>query len=117
MIRKLKIGETYYELNEVNVRGYWDVTDGTDVWVDENNYQHNEPGLPSYLWYRDEEKKELIFEEYRKHGKLHNLNGYATLQYTNKGQIMVSSYWIDGKCYEKDEFDIEVNRIKILDEI
>ena len=45
---------------------------------------------------------------------LHNLNGFA---WDNKKFTKFSSYSIHGKEYSKEQWDIERNRLLILDEI
>ena len=88
-----------------------------DIWVDENDYLHNEPELPSLIWYNGNEKELKCREQYTKNGKLHNLNDKAWVEYDHGVTILWCSYYIEGKEYSKEEWEIERNRVKMIEEL
>lgn len=82
-----------YERYEVRV-----FSSGNVKWFDEDMKLHRVGGPANYG---------CDFEEYYKHGKLHNLNGPAvSYPYGDK------SYYIEGICYEEKEFYKKVVEIK-----
>ena len=48
---------------------------------------------------------------------LHNLNGPASSWFKNEKLINMDSFYIHGKYYDKEDWEIEVNRILMLNEI
>ena len=84
-----------------------------DCYVDEDNFQHNEPGLPSLIIYDTKLKDKKSIIEFTVHGKYHNLTGPASINYNN-GFIY---YFIDGKKLTKEVFDVERNRLLMLEEL
>ena len=115
MVRKLNTGEVYkYYIGGFDNIIHSKCGKGCDIWVDENNFEHNENVLPSYIEYHNKKKNFPYRGMFRKNGKLHNLFGPAIIFYDGDNK----SYWIDGKRYDnKKDWEIEVNRIKMIEEI
>ena len=120
MIRKLKPGEWYYSYenendDELNKNPY----EESDIWVDENNFQHNEPGVPSFFKFFKVSKYSR--KVYRVHGRRHNLFGPAFIDYNEKGEIVNEEYYINSVFFYKSQWEekayIERNRILMLNEI
>ena len=115
MVRKLKPGEicyfNYNEKKQYKLRG-----DGQDIWVDENNYLHNENNSPARIWYNSDGRVERKI--WCRHGLRENLNGAGEITYNPIGEMVKSWYYIHGKPYQnKQDWEIEVNRIKTLEEL
>ena len=108
MVKKLKSGETFSYYIGV-LESHMTIGDAVEVWVDEEGFEHNENGLPSYIYYH---LGEWYTKEHRVHGYRHNINGPAW--YTINGD---SEYWLNGKQLSKEVWEIEGNRIKTLEEI
>ena len=115
MVRKLKTGEIYYWYTENSFKEKSECHKLNDVWVDENNFEHNENGLPSTIRYKNQEKFTKESADYRIHGKVHNLFGPAIIWYLYNTKID-EFYFLYGKELNKREWEIEKNRIKMLEE-
>ena len=119
--RKVEPGEKifYYDNNNIlesRVDFY------SDYWVDEDNFLHNESGVPCWIHYYDHERKYKEYIEYRCHGILHNLFGPADVYFeTNDNVVTKELYFIEGKELTKKQWKektyIERNRLEILNEI
>ena len=93
MVRKLEIGDEYFNYSDEKInliRQY-----NEDVWVDENNFEHNENGLPSCIDF-EEDGKTIYFKSYCVHGKQHNLFGSALIWYDENGVIYNEQFYING---------------------
>ena len=115
MVRKLNTGEVYkwYKLETNNILSSYVVSD-EDIWVDENGFVHNEANIPAKIYYTTIGHKQSYLE-YVNHGKYHNLNGLAVVWLDNR--LISNSYFINGVALTKYNWEIEVNRIKMLEEI
>ena len=115
MIRKLKKGEfgTYINFNGTEV-GFKEIG-YSEVYVDNNNFLHNEDGKASLIWNNDNGTIYKI--QYNFHSLIHNLFGSAIIYYNEDGTIDEERYGIFGKRLTKQEWELEVNRIKMLEEI
>ena len=115
MIRKLKVGESSYYFDCVVQGKYtYDLTsDYVDIWVDKKRLQHNEPGVPSFICYLGNERERMVKKEFTVHGKYHNLFGPAIIDY----ETGENTYVINGKQLTKEQWEIEANRIKMIEEI
>ena len=67
-------------------------------------YRHNN----EMFIHRVDKNDEIVYVD--SNDLLHNLNGMAWF-------YLGESYYIHGKYYEKQDWEIEVNRIKMLEEI
>ena len=111
MVRKLETGKLYKYVDEKGNIWNEPVHIFNDVWVDENNFLHNEPNKPSKIEYSTIEKTYKKIIVYREHGILHNLFGPALIGYRE------SFYVIHGNLYNKDDWEIESNRLLMLEDI
>ena len=82
--------------------------------VDENNFIHSEPNEVSSI-------VKIVggyIKQFYKHGKLHNLYGPAAIHHEKRKYIINDEfYWIEGKSYSKSDWEIERNRVIMLNEI
>ena len=124
MIRKLeKGGEYYFNRNNFTDTSYGVAVLGpnADVWIDENNFLHNEPNIPTCISYAFGNRKDVTYKTYQKHGVLHNLFGSAYISYYIDGLVECENYYINGEELSKEEWGekvyIERNRILMLSEI
>ena len=117
MIRKLDVGDRYYYIDSDRLCS--SICERlTTIWVDENDFIHNEPNTVAWLRYYERNDGDSECVEYRVHGKLHNLFGPAYINYYKNRKIQVEDYFIHGKrYYNKRDWEIEVNRIKTLEEL
>ena len=114
MVRKLKEGDEY-RYYRIGTNGICTsrVVYYIDIWVDEDGFLHNENNKPAKIHYSEIGHKETYLE-YMEHGKLHNLFGPAVIWVNG---LMGVSYFINGVVLSKYNWEIEVNRIKMLEEI
>ena len=118
MIRKLDVGDRYYYMDSDRLCS--SICERSNVvWVDEDNLIHNEPNTVAWLRYYKKNDGDYECVEYRVHGKLHNLFGLAYVYYSIHFDkvILLAHYFIHGKVLSKEQWEIEVNRIKTLEEI
>ena len=114
-VRKVEPGEKvkYYSNynNEVN-----EDASNDERYVDSNGFLHNINDLPAIIGYFDDGNKSAEF--WSKHGRDHRLTGPAYISYNLDGKILHKEYWIDGnRIHSKEEFETEVNRLQMLNEI
>jgi len=67
-------------------------------------------------------KSEQIYGEfyYDSNNKLHRENGPAVIWYNENGKINSKFYWINGKCYIKEEYYKKLNidrNLKLLNKV
>ena len=117
MVRKAVFGEyvkifMYGKVEE----SLYDEKSKFDLWVNEENFIHNinEPALIEY-W--DEMKTIFKTVEYGNNGIISSINGPARIKYYKDGGIWNLSYFINSEPYSKEEWEIEANRIKMLEEL
>ena len=121
MIRKLKDGETYYSVTT----GSNIVNDfKEDIWVDENNYLHNENNKPALIEYFDKESNIIRMMKYMDHGIYHNLYGFDFIIYREDRMIQYKSYSIYGKAFnkkywleEREKILLDQHRKELLEEL
>ena len=118
-IKKLKNGEQakIYNYEGVDFNRRKNVLN--EITVDFNNYEHSFSNKPSSIYYTVNFNNKLVkqFELWYNHGTCHRLTGPAVIYYSSEYKIIVKEYWIDGKQLTQEEFEIETNRIKLLNEI
>ena len=122
MVRKLKDDEQYFYYHiEGNI--HCEKKDCyLEVYVDKNNFLHNENGKPALI---DSDGDISYF--YYFHGYRHNVNGTAKEIYTKNGKkyepkiiderLFGIYYALYGKRLTKEEWDLERNRLLMLDEL
>ena len=71
--------------------------------------------------YYEDEKQNIRYEAFRKHGALHNIFGPAWLEYDLDGTVLQSEYWLENEILCEEDWEektyIERNRILMLEEI
>ena len=115
MIRKLKKGEFGTYIHFEGEKELFEMDILSEIYVDENNYFHN-INKPSLIW--KYENGTIYKIQYNFHGLLHRLDGPAITYFKQNGTIDEERYGIFGKrYYNKQDWEIELNRIKMLEEI
>ena len=121
MIKKLNKGEIGYVFFRDESKCPHIASDLFELWVDENNFLHNEPGLPSYIEYYDKENRNIKIKRCYIHGIKHNLFGPNDVYYYENGDVFDVTYVLYRKTRTKKEWlelrDIVLNRLKILEEL
>ena len=115
IVRKLKHNEKYLVSTSYGTIEEEICSINDDIWIDVNNFLHNEDNNPAKIIYHS--NKNVDYKTYRKNGKHHNLYGPSTVTYYPDGTICNVWYDIEGKEFKKEDWEIEVNRIFMLDEI
>ena len=113
-VRELKdgeIGNFYYSNGDI---GFYTKHNLCKIIVGSNNFIHNINDEPSITYlYGD---LSLHQKHWYKHGILHRLNGPSWIKY-HKGHPYENEYWIEGKSLSQQEFEIEKNRLEMLNEL
>ena len=84
-------------------------------YVDSEGFLHNINDEPAYICHY--KSGDVSAKYWLKHGKDHRLTGPAFIAYQPDGVISIKRYRIYGKDLTKEEWETEVNRIKMLEEI
>ena len=114
-IRELKDGEEakYHHWTSINDQIFLG-NKRTKVTIDLNKYFHSYNDEPAYISYYDEDEKNYINnEQWYEHGYVHRLTGPATIDYNHYEK----QYCIYGKRMSQEEWEVEVNRLLMLNEI
>ena len=82
---------------------------GNKITVDKYNFVHSTNDEPAII--KD------IYKCWLEHGRRHRLNGPGFITYYEDGTIEGKMYYINGKKLLQEEWEIEVNRINMLNEI
>ena len=114
VVRVLKLGEKSKVYFHGKYLDYNQNFKSTKITVDSNDFEHSINDQPSYIDYEDDTRKKIEGEYWSKHGYPHRLTGPA---YIGCDSIDDGEYWIEGKEYSKSDWETEVNRINILNEI
>ena len=86
-----------------------------NITVDSEGFRHSINDQPAYIhFYSDGTKRSEIWY---KHGIDHRLTGPSWISYNDNGEIYMKGYYIEGKEYTREDWEVEVNRIQMLNEI
>ena len=85
------------------------------VTIDSDGFLHSFDNKPARKLFKD--IIDIYWNDYFKNGKYHNLNGTADNIYSNNDILLSFSYWIEGVHLTKEQWQIESNRINMLNEI
>ena len=108
--------KAYYYYESSGYMYHWTKSDDNLFTVDENNFFHSYNDEPAEIWYEKNGDKIKNSEEWFYNGYRHRLNDPAKIIYIN-GKIGLKEYYIHGKQLTKEEWEIEVNRLEMLQEI
>ena len=81
--------------------------------VDKDGFEHSFNDKPAFIGYDYDGREEI----WRKHGKLHRLTGPAFISYNEYGKIIDKEYWINYVEFSQQDWETEVNRLEMLNEI
>ena len=92
-----------------------------DIWFVEwfkHGKTHREGNKPARIEYFNYEKNNISHKYYYYENELHNFEGPAVIDYNTDHSLEASSYFIFNKMIDsRDEFEIYVNRLEMLNEI
>ena len=114
-VRELKnyeIGEYYYfgDLFQIFKN------DDNKLTVNSNNFLHNINDNPAWIHYHTHDRF-IESEWWFNHGLEHRLTGPATIFYGKEGEITTKGYWIEGKYLDQEQWELESNRVNILNDL
>ena len=113
-VRELENGDIgKYTLN--GGIGYDTKSENNKITVDKNNFQHSFNDQPAFIYYFKSGKIES--EWWMNHGYEHRLTGPAMIEYWDNDDLIISHYYLYGNLLTKEQWETEVNRIKMLNEI
>ena len=110
----------YYDSVVVKIL-YGRISSNQKVTVDSDGFLHSFDDNPASVY--SQEKKYvkinniLKIEYWYKHGYRHRLTGPGYMLYTGKGLIDTKLYYIHGKELCKEQWEVEANRLLMLNEI
>ena len=84
------------------------------ITIDSNDFIHTYNDEPGYIRKNGRNKES---EQWFNHGYRHRLNGPAFIEYFNDHGLVEEFYFINGNLLTQQEFETEVNRISMLNEI
>ena len=83
--------------------------------VDSEGFLHSINDEPAYYHEQTDKYKKHVW--WMNHGYRHRLTGPSYVSYDENGEIYIEVYYIEGKLSTKDEIQIYINRMKMLNEI
>ena len=110
-VRKLNDGERG-KTNDGSYEYY--ATNYYTIYVDLDGFQHNINDEPSVIF---SDLGNGSFNLWFKHGYVHRLTGPSYIKYDIYDKPILKEYHIEGKELTQEQWEIEVNRINILNEI
>ena len=116
-VRKLKYNEKsqYYDSTGLIIS---EIKDKCNIIsVDSNNFEHSINDQPAFIHYFSSSFKKISYKWWYKHGRPHRLTGPAYISYRINGDILTEKYYLNGKKLMKNDWNIEVNRIKMLNNL
>ena len=88
------------------------------ITVDSDGLMHNINDKPSYIeYYIADEFKKLHCYHWFNHGIKDRLTGPTFIIYQINGKETGREYWIKGKRLTQEQWELEVNRVNMLNEI
>ena len=102
-------GLNKYYLNSDIIKQYKDTFD--KITVDSNSFRHSFNDEPAVIVNNNYDENQILL--YFNHGRKHRLTGPATIF----KDLNIISYYIEGVKLSKEEWETEVNRIQMLNEI
>ena len=117
-VRELKNCEIAYFYNANNNKENIGKSCNAIIRVDSNNYLHSFNDEPSAIYYYDYEINSNINSMYwLNHGRKHRLFGPAYIGFHMNNIVREKGYYINNEELTQEEWETEVNRINLLNEI
>ena len=92
---------------------FYSVIDGGSYTLDENGLLHSYDDNACYM---STGVGKISYMEWCRHGITHRIEGPSVIWY-NYDEVFEEGYYINGILLSKGEWEIEVNRIKMIEEI
>ena len=105
-------GKFYYENGDLG----WDEKDiHNKITVDSNYFEHSYNDEPAFTHFN--QGKIICYKFWYNHGHQHRLTGPSYIEYGDNGEIEHKNYYINGKRLTQEQWETEVNRINLLEEL
>ena len=104
----------YYYGDDISIAGaiaYDTKKDNNKITVDSNGFEHSFNDEPAYIRYSGDNISDKFWY---KHAYQHRLTGPAYISFNNLGY---NQYWLNGKQFSRYDWETEVNRLNLLQEL